>query len=145
MHRPFPLNRFGILVQAILFLGCGADPLGRQPVSGMVTLDGSPVENGTVSFHPVDNTATASAGAIEKGQFALDRERGLAAGKYRVTINAPKPGTGQAAQENALPGDPLPVPEELIPAEWNTNSNEVVEVNGSAANEFNFAIKSKAK
>jgi hypothetical protein len=145
MRRPVVQNWLGIPVLAILFLGCGADPLGRQPVSGLVTLDGSPLENGTVSFHPVDNAATASAGAIVKGQFALDRERGLAAGKYRVTINAPKPGTGQAASEDALPGDPLPVPEELIPAEWNTNSNEVIEVTGSAANEFNFAIKSKAK
>ena len=145
MQRPAVLNWYGILVLAIFFLGCGADPLGRQPVSGVVTLDGSPVENGTVSFHPVDSAQTGSAGAIEKGHFALDRERGLAAGKYRVTINAPKPGTGQEAQENTLPGDPLPVPEELIPADWNSNSNEVVEVTGEAANEFSFAIKSKAK
>jgi hypothetical protein len=126
-----------------LFVGCSNDPLGRQPISGRVTLDGSPLEKGTVNFHPVEDAATASGGPIEGGSFALDREHGLAPGMYRVTINAPKPGTGQEAQENTLPGDPLPVPEELIPAAWNTNSNEVVEVTDVGANEFKFEIKSK--
>jgi hypothetical protein len=35
------------------------------------------------------------------------------------------------------------VPEELIPAAWNTNSDEVVEVTDAGANEFKFEIKSK--
>jgi hypothetical protein len=130
---------------SVLLNGCGSDGLGRQPIAGTVNLDGAPLEKGTVNFHPVDaTTKTATGGPITGGKFSFDRQQGLAAGKYRVTVNAPKPGTGGKAVEGALPGDPIEPPVELIPAEWNTNSSQIVEVK-SGANEFNFDIKSKAK
>ena len=129
-------------VPILLGSGCGADPLGRQPIRGTVSFNGAPLENGTINFSPVDSAKTATGGPIEAGQFAFDSEQGLAAGMYRVTINASKPGTGQVANENTLPGDPLPVPEELIPPEWNTDSNEIIEVEDTGLQEFNFDIKS---
>jgi hypothetical protein len=129
-----------------LFTGCGGDPLGRQPISGTVNFDGAPLDKGAINFHPVDSTVpTSTGGPITAGKFAFDRQKGLAAGKYRVTVNAPKPGTGQAAPENTMPGDPLPVAQEMIPADWNTNSTQTVEVQSSGKNEFNFDIKSKGK
>jgi hypothetical protein len=135
----------GCLFLLLLASGCGGDPLGRQPISGSVNLDGAPLDKGTVNFHPVDTAKTSTGGPIATGKFSLDRSKGLAAGKYRVTVNAPKPGTGQAAPENTMPGDPLPVAQELIPPEWNTSSAQFVEVKDSGPNEFSFDIKSKAK
>ncbi len=130
----------------ILLAGCGGDGLGRQPISGTVNFDGAPLELGSVKFDPVDaTTKTAAGGPIAAGKFSLDSQRGLAAGKYRVTVNAPKPGTGGQVVEGAMPGDPVAPPVELIPADWNTNSTQTVEVQGSGKNEFNFDIKSKAK
>jgi hypothetical protein len=134
-----------VSVLAALFTGCGGDPLGRQPISGSVSLEGAPLEKGTINFHPVDTAKTSTGGPIAGGKFEFERQKGLAVGKYRVTINAPKPGTGQEAPANTMPGDPLPVPVELVPPEWNTNSAQFVEVNDSGKNEFNFDIKSKAK
>lgn len=142
-HRVIAVALCGVLV---LLNGCGSDGLGRQPVAGTVNLNGAPLETGTVSFHPIDaTTKTATGGPITAGKFAFDHQKGLAAGKYRVTVNAPKPGTGGKAVEGALPGDPIEPPVELVPAEWNTNSSQIVEVKDSGLNEFNFDIKSKAK
>jgi hypothetical protein len=129
----------------ILFSGCGSDGLGRQPISGTVNFDGAPIEKGTINFSPVDTAPTSTGGPIEAGKFSFDRTKGLPAGKYLVSIYAPKPGTGQAAPANTMPGDPLPVPQELIPAEWNTASTQTIEVQNTGKNEFNFEIKSKGK
>ena len=129
-----------------LLTGCGGDSLGRQPVTGTVNLDGAPLDRGTVNFHPLDATTKTSAGGpVTAGKFAFDRQQGLATGKYRVTVNAPKPGTGGTVVDGAMPGDPVAPPVELIPPDWNTNSTQTVEVQGSGKNEFNFDIKSKAK
>jgi hypothetical protein len=130
-------------VPVLLGTGCGADPLGRQPIRGTVSFNGTPLASGTINFSPVDSAKTATGGQIEAGRFAFDREQGLAAGMYRVTINAPKPGTVQMADDNTLPGDPLPVPEELIPPEWNTGSKEVIEVEDTGPQEFNFEVQSQ--
>jgi hypothetical protein len=133
-------------VAVLIFLsGCGGDPLGRQPIAGSVSLDGAPLEKGTVNFHPTDTAATSTGGPIVGGKYSLERQKGLSAGKYRVTINAPKPGTGGQAIEGAMPGDTIAPPVELIPPEWNTNSDQFVEVKDSGKNEFNFEVKSKAK
>jgi len=129
----------------IQLTGCGSDPLGRQPIAGSVSLDGAPLEKGTVNFHPVDSATTSSGGPIAGGKYSLERQKGLAAGKYRVTINAPKPGTGGKVADPAMPGDEVPPPVELIPPQWNTNSAQFVEVKDSGKNEFNFEVKSKSK
>jgi hypothetical protein len=134
------------LAVLVLLSGCGGDPLGRLPISGSVSLDSAPLEKGTINFHPVDSsTATAAGGPVTAGKFAFERQKGLAAGKYRVTVNAPKPGTGGTVVEGAMPGDTVAPPVELIPPDWNTNSTQTVEVQSSGKNEFNFDIKSKGK
>ena len=138
--------RLPAVILSVLALGCGGDPLGRQPISGSVSFDGAPLEKGTINFHPADSsTATSTGGPITAGQFAFDRQKGLAAGKYRVTVNAPKPGTGGTVVEGAMPGDTVAPPVELIPPDWNTSSTQTVEVQSSGKNEFNFDIKSKGK
>src|SRR5687768_395386 len=102
------------VVLSALVLGCGGDPLGRQSISGTVNLDGAPLEKGTINFQPVDSTvATTTGGPITAGKFDFDRQKGLAAGKYRVTVNAPKPGTGGTVVEGAMPGDTVAPPVEL--------------------------------
>src|SRR5262245_23609553 len=132
------------LVLVGLSIGCGeSDPLGRHAVSGTVTLDGAPLENGNIGFQPADKSTTSGGDVIAGGKYSIARDKGLPVGKYKVTINAPKPGTGGTAP--AMPGDPVPVPEELIPKEWNVNSQEFIEVTDKGQNVFNFDVKSKGK
>jgi len=79
-----------------LFLGTGCgggDGLGaRYPVSGKVTYQGRPVEQGTIAFLPVDNAAGRPAsGTIVDGEYTLstlgDRD-GALPGNYRVTVES---------------------------------------------------------
>lgn len=65
--------------------GCGS---GLMPVSGSVTLDGTPVVEAFVSFKPAEggrpvSTVTDAAGRFE---FRTDTVGGLAAGVYQVTV-----------------------------------------------------------
>src|SRR6187402_3508457 len=85
----------------VVMTGCGGDPLGRQPISGTVSIDGAPVEKGNIAFTPVDTAPTSTGGTIEAGKFSFERSKGLPAGKYRVKVNAPKPGTGGTVVEGA--------------------------------------------
>jgi len=125
-------------------VGCGGgDSLGRQPISGSVTVNGAPLDKGTISFQPV-NKGMPAGGKISGGKYSIARKDGSPAGKYRVGINAPVPGTGTEAQAGAMPGEPLPPPQELIPPDWNTNSEHFVEVS-TGKNAFNFDVDAKKK
>jgi len=68
--------------------GCsGTD--GRVSVSGKVTLDGSPLEDGLINFRPASGTAANSAGGkITDGSYELPAGSGLKPGKYQVTVRA---------------------------------------------------------
>jgi hypothetical protein len=134
----------GAVVCAAFIAGCGGDSLGRQPVAGSVKVDGAPLEDGRVTFQPVDK-GVGSGAKISGGTYSIARKDGLPPGKYRVAINAAVPGTGKAAPEGAMPGDPLPPPDELIPSDWNTSSEHFVEVTDKGKNEFNFEIQAKKK
>lgn len=122
--------------------GCGGDSLGRQAVSGKVNVNGAPLEKGTINFQPVEK-GIGSGTQIQGGKYSIERKNGLPAGKYRVVINAPTPGSASAASD-APPGEPLPPPQEFIPEEWNTKSEHTVDV-GSGKNEHNFDIQAKKK
>lgn len=83
--------------------GCGGKP---ATVSGVVTLDGKPLERGSVGFTPVAGGMRA-AGVIDgEGRYTLstNRDAGLEIGEYAVTVVSRKPGP-----ENAQ-GPPMPGP-----------------------------------
>ena len=62
--------------------GCGGQP--KAQVSGLVTLDGVPIENGTIQFYPVGGSGQTAGGGIENGKYRLD----ASVGEMTVTINA---------------------------------------------------------
>jgi hypothetical protein len=132
---------------AVLLLGlasgCSRDPLGRLAISGTVKVDGAPLPKGNISFQPIEGQATQGGSVVEAGRYAVPREGGLVPGKYRVSINAPVPGTGGKPDETTLPGDPPAPPKELIPPQWNTASNETIEVKKQGPFVFDFAISTK--
>lgn len=90
-------------VVAILLAGCGGKP---SQVSGTVTLDGKPLERGTVGFTPANGGMRAS-GVIENdGTYTLttNRDSGLEPGEYMVTVVSREPGPP------ATTGPPAPGP-----------------------------------
>jgi hypothetical protein len=129
---------------AVFFVGCGDDnPLGRQAVSGKVTLDGGPLDLGNIEFHPLDGGAP-SGGSITQGSYSIAEHEGLPPGKYRVAIRdfVPPP----EMPPGHSPGMPLPPsPPAKVPAEWNSKSEHTVEVTKEGPFTFDFDIATKKK
>ncbi|WLD13760.1 hypothetical protein [Planctellipticum variicoloris] len=124
----------------LLTSGCGkSDPLRRQALSGEVKLAGQPLDQGTIQFEPLDDKGIASGGLIKGGQFAIAKQAGLPAGQYRIMIFAPEAG---AAIQDAMPGDTMnaPLAKERVPAKYNTQSRETIDVSDSKKNHFVFDI-----
>lgn len=86
-------------------VGCGGPY--NASVSGNVTLDGSTVPTGTVSFVSNDGGPPAYARIDSSGNYTLKtgRETGLPAGEYLVTVIANEP---PAVAESERGGPPPP-------------------------------------
>jgi hypothetical protein len=138
----FQQRLFAVWVLGIALLtGCGGDPLGRQALSGTVTVDGVPLKQGNLSLQPTEQQPTSSGAMIVEGKYTIAREQGLVPGKYLVSINAPVPGTGGEADE--MPGMPPKPAKELIPAKWNIESEQFIEVKKEGPFVFDFEVKTK--
>ncbi|MCA9220365.1 MAG: carboxypeptidase regulatory-like domain-containing protein [Planctomycetales bacterium] len=123
---------------AVCVAGCGPDLGGRVPISGQVTLGGQPLNDGTIEFVASDGSSQTGT-TISNGSFSLPEEKGLPPGSYIVRISSFEAG---AAPEEAAPGDSsaIPEPKELIPAEYNVESNLTAEVTADGDNSFQFDI-----
>lgn len=133
---------FGLL---LLFtaVGCGpaASSDGRKPITGNISLNGSPVLSGSIRFEP-EGGQTASGSTIAEGKYEIPADKGLMPGKYRVFINATEPDSDQRSVEDLM-NNPGPPKKELIPAKYNKKSDVTVEVTQEGPNQFDFAIESK--
>lgn len=128
-----------VAVASLALLGCGpSNPLGRESISGSVTFQGESLANGAIGFDPVEDGGVNSGAPIENGRYEIEAHRGLPPGKYRVRINASQ---SDAAAVAALPpGAPEPPGIELIPPQYNVNSDKVIEVTAAGTNTFDFTI-----
>lgn len=132
-----------IALAAGLFSGCDSDPLGRKAIQGKVTLDGQPLNTGSVEFHPTSagGGAVQSGAIIAAGSYSIPRAQGLPPGTYRVMVFATE--EAPPLPPDHMPGDDVPEPKSLIPSQWNTDSQHTIEVTESGDNEFNFEITTK--
>jgi hypothetical protein len=128
-----------LLVAAVLFLAAaGCSSGGKEPVSGTVTLKGQNLDKGTITF--LDAKGSPSSTDIKDGAYSFSREKGLAPGKYRVSIDSPD-GKTPEADPNAEPGPSGNfTSKNRIPAKYNTESKLEAEVKAGEKNEFKFEI-----
>ena len=134
------LGVFLVIVTAVA--GCGRNPLGRLAISGKVTLNGRPLEQGTIAFEPtVRQTGVASGSNIVDGSYSIPTEKGLPPGKYIVRIysavhrkTAPSGGDAPGSPDVIAPAI------QIIPPEYNVRSEKSVEVTSEGPNEFNFDV-----
>jgi len=136
--RSWPrLLSIGLLVPMVLLLplaGCSKPGRpGYQTVTGRVTFDGKPLENGFVQFVPVDSKATPESGRIEKGVYRLDTKPG----KVSVSVIS----TRLTGKMDPVMGNPIE--EMFIPERYNKKSELTAEVVSGKANEINFDILTK--
>ncbi|MBN2295749.1 MAG: hypothetical protein JXM70_25175 [Pirellulales bacterium] len=143
-HRTAILLCLSVLLSATIY-GCGHDnPLGRQPVSGTVTVDGQPLPRGMIRFTPRNREGTVGSGTvITDGKYELTVEKGLPAGEYVVGILAVD--REESSNPDALPGtDTFSTPaKQRIPPRYNVKSELVREVNTDGPNVFDFEIKTR--
>ncbi len=122
------------------FVGCNKNPLGRLAVSGRITLDGKPLDKGTIEFRPqAGGASVGSGGVITNGAFAIPTLQGLPPGKYDVRIFSGRP-DDSPLPEGVPPGVNRPWIER-IPARYNVQTTLVAEVSASGSNTFNFDLK----
>jgi predicted phage tail protein len=116
--------------------GCGPD---GASVSGQVTLDGSPLDDATISFIPTAAGQRQAAWAtIENGHYTIPASNGLGTGQFRVEIRALR-----AIGQQANPNDPTLVnAKEAVPSRYNSKSELVADIK-PRANTASFELKSK--
>lgn len=124
--RTVPLYHFEVaLLGATLALfcsGCSGENTAESSVTGTVTMDGQPLSNAMVIFHPTIQDGEISSGTTDdQGRYtAMNRlGPGAAAGSYKVTVSklVPKEGVELAEGMTAAMLDPEQV-QEVVPAEY---------------------------
>lgn len=125
-----------LLTSLALLLGCSGQP---SSVSGVVTLDGKPLDRGAVSFHSLGGGPTAVGQIDSSGRYALKvgEEHGLPPGEYVVTV---------VASEDPLPSDGFesPTPGALItPARYgSTQTSDLKKTVASGDNKIDLELTS---
>jgi hypothetical protein len=109
-------------------------------LSGQVTFDGKPVEDGDLRLDPIQGTPGQAVPAwISGGKYEIPLEAGLLAGKYRAWITATRR-TGRIIRPaEPMPGEPREWPHEVqyIPAKYNEQSKlELTLTPGENTHEF---------
>ena len=124
-----------VLVGSSLAAGCGSGDGPAAEVSGTVTYDGKPVEEGGISFVAADGSAPGGGGVIKGGKYTATR---VPIGNTKVSITAVKV-VGQKKAYDA-PDSPLtPITEPLLPAKYNTATELRFEVKpGSQTKDFDL-------
>ena len=121
--------------------GCGPSGPTRAEVSGVVSLNGTPVSEGSINFFPTDgNTGPEAGGAIREGKYHIPRAQGPVIGKNRIELRSFQK-SGRKIQDPTAPQGTLT--EEItnvFPAEFNKESTLVREVQ-KGKNEMPFEIK----
>ena len=138
------LLRFVAVVACLVsLLGCGGgNAKSGSPVSGNVTLDGSPLDYGTISFSSIDDPKLeGSAATIQDGKYQIPADNGLPPGKYRVSISAPSGGPTSSDPNEAMAQASQPTVERV--ADRYNKQTELEATITAGANSHDFDVKSK--
>ena len=67
-------------------VGCSSDGLQRASIEGSVTIDGQPLEKGTVNWYPLEGQGPTAGADVLDGKYKLGKKKCLSDGFYRVEI-----------------------------------------------------------
>ena len=128
-----PLCLVAFLCLALL-TGCNRSG-GRVTIHGKVTFDGTPLDEGGVTFIPSGGSGVSSGGAITAGAYTAE----IMPGKYVVQITANRK-TGRMLP--VPPGEPpLEEYEQYLPAKYNTQSTLSIDVEAKSKQDFSFPLE----
>ncbi|QDU73127.1 hypothetical protein Pan97_00940 [Bremerella volcania] len=81
-----------LLAALVLSVGCTASETNGTQVSGSVTVGGSPLKSGSITFEPDSkqgNSGPAAITPVVDGKYQTDPKRGVGKGAYVVRITPP--------------------------------------------------------
>jgi len=141
----FPQLRTALLLALLIAGGCDQKKNGpeRAAVSGRVTVDGQPIEQGSIGFFPSGSASgMTSGGPIQNGQFSIPLQTGPIVGPNRVQIHAARKTGRQVPAALGQPGQMEEEQVEAIPPRYNSASTLQCEIT-SGSNQQNFELTSK--
>jgi hypothetical protein len=134
------------VVSTVVASGCDSKPYGLAPVSGVVTLDGRPIEGARVSFQPLGGEKTnpgpgSYAFCDAAGHYELKTirdEMGAVPGPHVIRISSAQPKADSASDSDSGPAFQDP-----IPARYNSQTQLTFTVpeEGTMAAEFKLTTK----
>tara|TARA_R110002111_G_scaffold100976_6_gene156519 strand:+ start:79994 stop:80527 length:534 start_codon:yes stop_codon:yes gene_type:complete len=140
-HAFFSVTHSALLFMLSSFTGCmgsGGEPIpDLAEVTGIVTLDGSPLENAKIVFEPQQIS--------EKGRARASSASTAADGSYTLEYNADASGATPGKHTVVvlkMSDDPAKAGEQLIPAKYNDKTELTADIT-TGENTVNFDLKSK--
>lgn len=137
LSRQFSIRSLAIVAMIAVAGGCGGSSDGRLPVSGAVTLDGTPLDQGVIAFHSADATFPPVETTIAAGEYFIAADKGLLPGNYKVAIDSAD-STGKTASPVEYS---MAIPVSRIPLKYNGETTLVAAVDAAADNVFNFQLE----
>ncbi len=125
------------LFAVFVLSGCQDGRPNKGKVKGTVTLDGRPLEKGSVLFISTDNTTPSSSAEIRNGTFAGE----VYVGQMNVQVLSPQV-VGKRKVYDTPDSPEADVLEERIPAKYNTETVLTADVK-PGEQELNFPLKNK--
>jgi hypothetical protein len=125
-----------------LLSGCND---GKVVVLGMVTVDGQPIDEGSISLEPADGQGPTTGGLIKAGKYELTGNAAVEPGKKIVRIvGLRQTGKMVPAGPPAPKGTLIPEMIQCVPSHYNDRSRLQVDVTPGKANKHDFQLDSKA-
>lgn len=119
---------FWAITCVILIAGCGEAGVDGATVDGAVTIDGTPIADGSLEFIPQQEGSGPAAGAqIVDGRYTADQ---VPLGQVRVIIRATKK-TGRMVTDYS---EPYEEEVSIVPSRY--AAGEVIEVSGNMSRDF---------
>ena len=129
---------FTILILSLTGCGGGGEPIPElAEVTGIVTMDGTPLSNAKVIFEPQQ----ASENGRRRASSATTQSDGSYALEYNSDASGATPGSHKVMILK-MPDNPDDAGTQLVPAKYNDKTELTAEVK-TGENSFNFDLKSK--
>jgi len=127
----------------LMIAGCSSqnyEGAQRFAVSGKVTVEGTPVDVGTISFLPAGSEQRVAGGTIADGVYAVEEDMGPNGGPYKVEIHWHKKTGKQYMDRDA--GEMYDERKEGLPARYHTSTELTAEVTAKQTT-FDFDLQSE--
>ncbi len=121
-----------------LLNGCGSVDEGpaKYQVSGVISFDGKPVEEGQILFIPEADNSQRQAGVIKNGSYSCE----CTTGKKKVEITAYRFDESKQEPDPAEPGKTVPARVQYIPKKYNQKTTLTAAVSAEGDNQFAFEL-----